>query len=471
MINPKELIERRATVGFEDLLASRIRFLKAWAGGVPDTAFSGWKKHDAPLPVRTGKEQTMQVIGAGNRGQCLAVCLESRVTEEGCLMIINNGAGGYAEVALQDLPADFRAVEVFPTLLTGQRPRAEDCEVILAGYHEKAAESGAFKAAEKRLRSIAEDIGSGDQLDPMDCLNEVLGRMPETADSWHDAQVIMGVLPYLVANLYRVFHGHTVTEPPKVAPKGIAEQFVNILGTEMVKDSALAEKFIDLYIKLLSTHSTNLSWKGAQDAASGKGSIKSTVKTGIELLKTPAHGGAQRAITPMIADVKSELGLSDGHVPTLEEVVTWVKKRLTDGNPIMGFGHAVLRNHDPRGIKVNSEVLAESPSITGMWDYQILRALYEHVPTALERPDVTAIKKIASRFTNVDFTTGPAQEWVLGVTNPAVEVLAFALARIPDYMVAKIHLEALGLGIARAQSMSEINIQTVYPFTPAIIGG
>lgn len=125
---------------------------------------------------------------------------------------------------------------------------------------------------------------------------------------------------------------------PFVAPKpgkSLAWNFLYMLkGEEPHEDMA---KFFDTCLILHADHELNCSAFASRVTASSLSDIYSAVVSAISALKGPLHGGANEQVMLMLKDI----GTMDG-------AREWIKEALADKKKVMGFGHRVYKNGDPR---------------------------------------------------------------------------------------------------------------------------
>ncbi|MCK9508045.1 MAG: citrate (Si)-synthase, partial [Pigmentiphaga sp.] len=161
------------------------------------------------------------------------------------------------------------------------------------------------------------------------------------------------------------------------------------------------------------------------------------IAAGVACLWGPAHGGANEACLQMLEDL-----LAAGGVDKLGEFVEKVKDK-SSGVRLMGFGHRVYKNYDPRATLMQQtcrEVLTE----LGLEDDPLFKLAMALEKVALE-DDYFVSRKL---YPNVDFYSGIVQR-AIGIPTPLFTAI-FALARTsgwiaqwdemisdPDYKIAR----------------------------------
>jgi citrate synthase len=146
------------------------------------------------------------------------------------------------------------------------------------------------------------------------------------------------------------------------ADKGLAWNFLYMLkGTE--PDAQMAKDF-DTCLILHADHELNCSAFAARVTASSLSDIYSAVVSAISALKGPLHGGANEQVMLMLKEI--------GNMDNARE---WIKEALADKKKVMGFGHRVYKNGDPRA-KVLSQLSEKLTAKAGMpqW-YQMSKAI------------------------------------------------------------------------------------------------
>jgi len=137
----------------------------------------------------------------------------------------------------------------------------------------------------------------------------------------------------LVALFERTRQGQSYMEPQ--ADKSIAWNFLYML-TGQEPDEETVHVF-DVCLILHADHELNCSAFASRVTSSSLSDIYSAVTSAIGALKGPLHGGANEQVMRMLKDIG-----------TVEGATQWVKEALAQKKKIMGFGHRVYKNGDPR---------------------------------------------------------------------------------------------------------------------------
>ena len=246
-----------------------------------------------------------------------------------------------------------------------------------------------------------------DSLDPSD--NEqverstlrLLAKLPVLAAYAHKKSIGQALLypdnsMNMVENFLRLCFG-TAAEPYELDP-------------EMVKA-------LDLLLILHADHEQNCSTSTVRLVGSSDANLFASVSAGIHALSGPAHGGANEAVLRMLRDIKAQ-----GIAPeTFMEKV----KNKEDGVRLMGFGHRVYKNYDPRAkiIKQTAHDLLAKQGNNELLD--IAMSLEEK---ALN-DDYFISRKL---YPNVDFYTGLIYT-AMGFPEKMFTGL-FAIGRLPGWI-------------------------------------
>lgn len=151
--------------------------------------------------------------------------------------------------------------------------------------------------------------------------------------NWRRCYRIMAKLPSVVATFDRLRHGHEPVEPnPRLS---LAGNFLYQLTGQAPTD--LSAKAFEAGLILHADHEFNASTFAARVTVGTLSDIYSGITSGVGCLKGPLHGGANQEVIKML----HEIGLID-------RVESYIMDKLNRHEKIMGFGHRVYKNGDPR---------------------------------------------------------------------------------------------------------------------------
>ncbi|MBL8444248.1 MAG: citrate (Si)-synthase [Zoogloeaceae bacterium] len=225
---------------------------------------------------------------------------------------------------------------------------------------------------------------------------------------------LIAKLPTIVAMAYKYNTGQ-----PFMYPRNDLDYTANFMhmmfGTpcETYEPNPVLVRALDLIFTLHADHEQNASTSTVRLAGSSGANPFACISAGIACLWGPAHGGANEACLNMLEEI--------GDVSRVGEYIKRAKDK-NDSFKLMGFGHRVYKNFDPRAKlmgKVCSDVLTE----LGLENDRLFKLAKELERIALEDPYFVE-KKL---YPNVDFYSGIVQK-ALGIPTSMFTCI-FALAR------------------------------------------
>ena len=175
---------------------------------------------------------------------------------------------------------------------------------------------------------------------------------------------------------------------------------------------------LDVIFTLHADHEQNASTSTVRLAGSSGANPFACISAGIACLWGPAHGGANEACLNMLEEI--------GDVSRVGEYIARAKDK-NDSFKLMGFGHRVYKNFDPRA-KLMRKVCKEVLAALGLENDRLFRLAMELEKIALEDPYFVE-KKL---YPNVDFYSGIVQK-ALGIPTSMFTCI-FALARTVGWM-------------------------------------
>ena len=221
-------------------------------------------------------------------------------------------------------------------------------------------------------------------------------------------------LPTIVAYAYKYSTGQ-----PFVYPNNSLEYAENFLymcfsvPAEQYKSNPILNKAMDRIFILHADHEQNASTSTVRLAGSSGANPFACIAAGIACLWGPAHGGANEACLNMLKEIGS-----------VDRIPDFIKRAKDKNDPfrLMGFGHRVYKNFDPRA-KVMKESADEVLDLLGISNNRTLQVAKELEKIALE--DEYFIEK--KLYPNVDFYSGIILEAMGFPTSMFTPI--FALAR------------------------------------------
>ncbi|NDF78928.1 MAG: citrate (Si)-synthase, partial [Betaproteobacteria bacterium] len=194
----------------------------------------------------------------------------------------------------------------------------------------------------------------------------------------------------------------------------IAAHFLHLLHGK--KPSALHEACMNTSLVLYAEHEFNASTFTARVISGTLADIYSSISGAIGALSGPKHGGANEACLNMLDDIQKMGGISK-----VGEFMEQVKDK-NSGVKLMGFGHRVYKNYDPRA-KLMQETCNEVLAELGLENDPLFKLAKQVEKIALE-DDYFVSRKL---YPNVDFYSGIVQRAIGIPVNLFTGV--FALAR------------------------------------------
>jgi citrate synthase len=252
-----------------------------------------------------------------------------------------------------------------------------------------------------------------------------------------DSLTLLARLPELAAGVYRLRY----KKGPRIPyTNGLdwGGNFAKMLG---VSDEPSFADLMRLYLLFHNDHEGgNVSAFSCHTVASALSDPYYSVCAGLNGLAGPLHGLANQMC------LKWVLSLIDkyGGVPTTEQLAQMTQESLDSGQVIPGYGHAVLRQTDPRFtgfLEFGNTHFPDDPV------FQTVARLFEAVPPILGK-----IEKIADPWPNVDAGSG-ALLYHYGMTEFQYYTVLFAVSRAQGMLSQMIVNRALGTPITRPKSV------------------
>jgi 2-methylcitrate synthase/citrate synthase II len=272
--------------------------------------------------------------------------LEGIVAGETAISTLAQGLE-YRGYSIEDLGREATFEQVAYLLLYGELPDKDQLAAFKRRLGEAAHVPTPIIDVLRKLPSIA------NMMDIMRSGASLLAHWdPEVADNSREAELrkaerLLAQLPVIMAAAHRLRNSK---EPVLADPaRGFAENLLYMLLRQN-QPSPSAVKAMDVSLIMYAEHEYNASTFTARVVASTLSDMHSAVTAAIGSLKGPLHGGANEQVMKVLAEVGS-----------IENAETWVRDALAKKVRIMGFGHRVYKDGDPRAtfLKVLCHELAE----------------------------------------------------------------------------------------------------------------
>lgn len=376
-----------------------------------------WREEIGKLVKEHGSdvisEVTVQQAYGGMRGVRGLVCDTSYVDPEKGLII-----RGHPISTLTDrLPE-----EIIWLLLTGELPTPEERDQFVK---EMAQRRNVPESVWKTLEAMPEDSHPMTMLSVASLVMEKDSVFKKKYDEgikkeeywvWtlEDALDLMARMPVVAAGIYRLRYkkGPRIPTDPNL---DMGADYARMLG--LPNPNGELEKLMRLYLVLHSDHEGgNVSAFVTHVVNSALSNVYYAYSAGMNGLAGPLHGLANQEVLKWIHKLRERFG----GVPTHEQLRDFTWETLNAGQVIPGYGHAVLRQTDPRFtafLEFGKKYCADDEI------FQIVARLYEVVPDILKQ-----IGKVKDPYPNVDAGSG-ALLWHYGMTEYEYYTVIFGISR------------------------------------------
>ena len=383
----------------------------------------GGKEYE--FPVVSGTENERAVDISNLRAQTGLITLDNGYLNTGsCASAITfldgeRGVLRYRGVPIEQLAEQSTFVETSYLLIYGKLPTKK--------------ELAAFTTGLTRHTLIHEDMkrfydGFPRDAHPMAMLSSAVSTLstfyqnaPKTPVDGLDLSIIrlLAKLPTIAAFSYKKSIGQPFVYPDNTLDycSNFLRMMFSVPAEEYAVDPDVA-RALDLLLILHADHEQNCSASTVRLVGSSRASLYASVSAGISALWGPLHGGANQEVVEMLAEIHQS-GIST------KDYVDKVKKR-EGGARLMGFGHRVYKNFDPRAriIKRACDTILNKLGI----DDPLLEIAKRLEETAL-KDDFFVSRKL---YPNVDFYSGIIYR-AIGIPSNMFTVM-FAIGRLPGWI-------------------------------------
>ncbi|MCS0357061.1 bifunctional 2-methylcitrate synthase/citrate synthase [Vibrio diabolicus] len=303
-------------------------------------------------------EKKAELGGAGLRGQSAGSTALCTVGKTGTGLT-------YRGYDITDLANNAQFEEVAHLLLRGHLPTQKELD--------------AYKTHLLNLRGLPTELKQALEIipataHPMDVMRtgcSVLGNLEQEMsfdEQLHSTERMLALFPAIICYWYRFSHDGVRIDTEDQTEDCIGGYFLRLLTDK--EPSALHKQVMHCSLILYAEHEFNASTFAARVCASTLSDIHSCITAAIGTLRGPLHGGANEAAMEMIEDWQ-----------TPDEAEANIMKMLANKDKIMGFGHAIYRESDPRNalIKRWSKELSQQVGDTHLY------AVSERVESVMKR--------------------------------------------------------------------------------------
>ena len=380
------------------------------------------------------RSQTDEIItldpGYKNTGSC-----KSEITfldgEKGVLM--------YRGYSIEELAEKSSFVEVMYLLLKGELPTADELTKFENDIKEYDMVSEDITKILGAFPSSAHPMGVLSSLtSALTAFNPKSVNAKSEADMYRAAVTLLGKFPVLASWTLRKAKGWPLNYSD--SKLGYVENFYQLMFKQPNKDLEMDPVVIDALDKLLilhADHEQNCSTSTVRLVGSAHTGLFASISAGVSALWGPLHGGANQAVVEMLDQIKEDGG----------NVQKWVDKAKdkNDEFRLMGFGHRVYKNFDPRAriIKKAADQVLEKMGIHDE-SLEIAKKLEQ---AALE-DDYFISRKL---YPNVDFYSGLIYR-AFGIPTEMFTVM-FAVGRLPGWIAQWIEMRQNNEPIGRPRQI------------------
>ncbi|MCC2599757.1 citrate synthase [Sphingobacterium sp. FBM7-1] len=385
----------------------------------------GGKSYELPVVIGTENEKAINISKL--RGESGYITLDpgfkNTGSTESAITFLDGEEGilHYRGYPIEQLAEKSTFLEVAYLLIYGELPTKEVLEE--------------FRSAIRKQMMIHEDmknffVGFPSKSHPMGQLSCLVGALsafyPESlnpnASEEEDNKTIINLLakmPTIVSWIQKKSLGQPVVYPKNNF--GYIENFLNMIFGEVTGETTFDPVVISAMHKLLilhADHEQNCSTSTVRIVGSSNANLYASISAGINALWGPLHGGANQAVIEMLEAIKNDGGDADKYLAKAKD--------KNDPFRLMGFGHRVYKNFDPRA-KIIKKACDDILEKLGVEDpvLDIAKKLEE----AALNDQYFVDRKL---YPNVDFYSGIIYR-ALGFESDMFTVL-FALGRLPGWI-------------------------------------
>ncbi|MCH7403380.1 citrate synthase [Belliella kenyensis] len=385
----------------------------------------GGKEYD--LPVIEGTENEKAVDIAKLRGQSGLITIDPGFKNTGSTTSAityldgENGILKYRGYKIEDLAEKSSFLEVAYLLIYGELPTQKE-------YEKFTREITTHTLVHEDIKKILDGFPSNSH--PMGVLSSLICSLtafyPESLDPTRNEDAVnlsiirlLAKMPTFAAWAFKNKVGHPVNYPDNSLD--YCSNFLKMmfaLPAERYDVDPVVSKALDQLLILHADHEQNCSTSTVRIVGSSQASIYASISAGINALWGPLHGGANQAVIEMLEAIKADGG----------DTKKFLDKAKDKNDPfrLMGFGHRVYKNFDPRAKiikKAADDVLAK----LGVND-PVLDIAKELEEAALS--DQYFVER--NLYPNVDFYSGIIYR-ALGIPTDMFTVM-FAIGRLPGWI-------------------------------------
>jgi citrate synthase len=253
-----------------------------------------------------------------------------------------------------------------------------------------------------------------------------------------DSMDLLARLPRVAAYIYRRKYRNN----QHIQPNGLLDWAGNLAHMLGFEDESFKE-LMRLYMTIHADHEGgNVSAHTTHLVGSALSDPYLSLAAGMNGLAGPLHGLANQEVVKWITEMQTELKTE---VPTKKQIETYVRKTLSEGKVVPGYGHAVLRKTDPRftaQMDFAKRHFPDDPLVQIVWN------VYDVVPPILE-----SLGKVKNPWPNVDAHSG-ALLVHYGLVEYEFYTVLFGVSRALGVLASLIWDRALSFPLERPKSVT-----------------
>ena len=390
------------------------------------TATLSYGDKSIELPVIEGSENELGIDIKTLRAKTNLITLDPGYKNTGsCQSAITyldgeQGVLRYRGYDIEELANNADFLEVAYLLIFGELPNEAQLDKFLVDIKEESYIDEDLKKILESFPSAAHPMGVLSSLtSALTAFNPTSVNVESEEDMYRAITRIMGKLPVLVAWVYRKKAGLPLKYGDYAL--GYVENIASMMFRKPNKEyvaNPIVDAALNKLLILHAEHEQNCSTSTVRIVGSSHAGLFASISAGISALWGPLHGGANQAVVEMLEAIRQDGG----------DTKKYMEKAKDKADPfrLMGFGHRVYKNFDPRARiikKAADEVLAD----LGVVD-PVLDIAKELEAEALSDPYFVDRKL----YPNVDFYSGIIYR-AMGISTETFTVM-FALGRLPGWI-------------------------------------
>lgn len=382
------------------------------------------KKYELPLVVGTENEVAIDIKQL--RAQTGAITLDPGYKNTGsCESAITflDGEKGilrYRGYSIEELAEKADFLEVAYLLIFGELPTKTQIEKFNNDILEQSLVNEDMKTVVKGFPTSAHPMGVLSSLtSALTAFNPKSVNIESEEDMYKAIVKILAKFPVLAAWTLRQKNNQALEN--RDTSLGYIESLLKMMFQVEGKEYKLDKTVVDAMDKLLilhADHEQNCSTSTVRIVGSSHAGLFASISAGVSALWGPLHGGANQAVIEMLEEIKADGG----------DTTKFINKAKDKNDPfrLMGFGHRVYKNFDPRA-KIIKKAADEVLGQLGI-DDPILEIAKDLEKAALE--DQYFIDR--KLYPNVDFYSGIIYR-AMGIPTDMFTVM-FAVGRLPGWI-------------------------------------